>query len=112
MLVMLLLASGLTFMTVVLHGAGTVSLVHPLFRYSADARNRSRIFLAVLIAQVVVRLLLVHLVEVMVWAAVLFWGKMLPDFTSAAYFSMTSYTTVGYGDLVLERLEAGVSTTA
>jgi hypothetical protein len=46
-------------------------------------------------------LLVTHLVEMAIWAAVFWWWGMLPDFETAAYFSSTSYTTVGYGDVVL-----------
>jgi hypothetical protein len=39
------------------------------------------------------------------------WGQALPDLPSALYFSMVTYTTTGYGDLVLPkgwRLVGGV----
>ncbi len=39
------------------------------------------------------------------------WKKCLPDFESSLYFAVVTYTTVGYGDLVLAkgwRLVAGV----
>ena len=46
-------------------------------------------------------LLLLSLAEILVWAAVYALAGHLPDFETAAYFSLTSYTTVGYGDVVL-----------
>jgi voltage-gated potassium channel Kch len=46
-------------------------------------------------------LLVTHLMEMAAWATVFWWWGMLPDFETAAYFSSTSYTTVGYGDVVL-----------
>jgi hypothetical protein len=52
-------------------------------------------------AQLVGILLLVHLAEAIVWALFFVLVAGLPDLESAVYFSLTSYTTVGYGDLVL-----------
>jgi hypothetical protein len=46
-------------------------------------------------------LLLLHLAEAIVWALFFRLVGGLPDLESAVYFSLTSYTTVGYGDLVL-----------
>jgi len=43
----------------------------------------------------------IHLAEVAVWA-VAYWGlNCFSDLESALYFSGVTYTTVGYGDLVL-----------
>ena len=46
-------------------------------------------------------LLLLHLVEISVWALYYWWQKCLPDVESSFYFSGVTYTTLGYGDLVL-----------
>jgi hypothetical protein len=42
-----------------------------------------------------------HLLEIAVWAGFYVWRDGMPDFPSAAYFSAVTYTTTGYGDLVL-----------
>ena len=52
-----------------------------------------------------------HLVEISAWAFFYAWGQALPDIPSAYYFSAVTYTTTGYGDLVLPpewRLVGGV----
>jgi voltage-gated potassium channel len=54
-----------------------------------------------LMAQLVGMLLLLHLAEAIVWALFLLLAGALPDLESAAYFSLTSYTTVGYGDVIV-----------
>jgi hypothetical protein len=46
-------------------------------------------------------LLLLHLVEIALWALFFWWKKCLPDMESSIYFSGVTYATVGYGDLVL-----------
>ena len=45
-------------------------------------------------------LLVLHLVEMAVWAAAYAVGNVLPDFETALYYSLKSYTTVGYGDVL------------
>jgi hypothetical protein len=46
-------------------------------------------------------LILLHFVEIVLWAAFYRWQRCLPDFESACYFSGVTYATVGYGDVVL-----------
>jgi len=53
----------------------------------------------------------IHMVEIAMWGLFFWWKKCLPDFESSLYFAVVTYTTVGYGDLVLAkgwRLVAGV----
>ncbi len=48
-------------------------------------------------------LILLHLIEVSLWALFYLWRGGISDMNSALYFSAVTYTTVGYGDLVLTR---------
>jgi Ion channel len=55
--------------------------------------------------------LLMHLLQIAVWAFFYAWKDGMPDLPSAFYFSAVTYTTTGYGDLVLPeewRLVGGV----
>lgn len=55
--------------------------------------------------------ILLHLVEIALWALCYAWKQGMPDLESAFYFSIVTYTTTGYGDLVLPeewRLVGGV----
>lgn len=45
-------------------------------------------------------LLVLHLLEMGIWAATFAAAGVMPDFESSLYYSLESYTTVGYGDLV------------
>jgi len=49
----------------------------------------------------VMALLLLHLLEVGLWAALFQWAGCFPDFRTSVYFSLITYATVGYGDVVL-----------
>lgn len=44
---------------------------------------------------------LLHIIQVGVWAVAYALGGAMPDFATATYFSAVTYTTTGYGDLVL-----------
>jgi len=46
-------------------------------------------------------LIVIHLAGITVWGLFYFWQGCLPDVESAFYFSGVTYTTLGYGDLVL-----------
>jgi hypothetical protein len=102
MMRLILSALGLTVVTVIIHGAGTVASVGRAARLWTGCRDRPGRFGAELVmAQLVGTLLLLHLTEAGVWALFFVLVGGLPDFESAVYFSLTSYTTVGYGDVVL-----------
>jgi hypothetical protein len=54
---------------------------------------------------------LLHLIEITVWAVYYRLASALPDLTLALYFSAVTYTTTGYGDVVLPeawRLVGGI----
>ena len=42
-----------------------------------------------------------HLVEIVVWGLFYRWEDAMPDLQAAFYFSAVTYTTTGYGDLLL-----------
>ena len=46
-------------------------------------------------------LILIHVTEISVWALFYLWMECMPDAESAFYFSGVTYTTLGYGDLLL-----------
>ena len=46
-------------------------------------------------------MILFHLIQITLWALLYSWKGAMPDLTSAVYFSAVTYTTTGYGDLVL-----------
>ena len=46
-------------------------------------------------------IVLLHLVEIVVWGFFYTWQGAMPDLQSAIYFSAVTYTTTGYGDLLL-----------
>src|ERR1700694_1255944 len=53
-----------------------------------------------LVVRVPTAVIALHGLKVLVWAGCYRW-LCLPSWESAVYFSATSYTTVGYGDIIL-----------
>lgn len=53
-----------------------------------------------ILIRVVYGLMLLHLLQIIVWAACYQWSGSLPDFSTAFYYSATSYSTVGFGDVI------------
>jgi hypothetical protein len=98
----LLLAFGLASVTVVVHALGTVHVVVP-----AAGLWRRRVVAMYIptpiwtLTRLVSLLLILHLVEMAIWAAAFAAADVLPNFETALYFSLKSYTTVGYGDVLL-----------
>jgi hypothetical protein len=110
MLSKLLIAFLLLALTVLIHAGGLTIVMRrlPLSKVVDDARFGPRTWLLIRLASWVIT---IHIVEIAMWAFFFWWKKCLPDFESSLYFSVVTYTTVGYGDLVLAqgwRLFAGV----
>jgi hypothetical protein len=85
-------------LTVTIHAAG-LSAMLPGLRSALPERRFWPLTWRLL--GVAWRLVLLHLAEIMVWGLFYWWQKCLPDAESSFYFSAVTYTTVGYGDLVL-----------
>ena len=101
MLQQFLYALALTIVTVVFHAVGTVFIVIPVAGPWKQLVASSVVPRPVwVLIRLVGLLLILHLVEMAVWAAAFAAGGVLPDFEKALYFSMTSYTTVGFGDVI------------
>jgi voltage-gated potassium channel len=87
--------------TVVLHAAGTEYVVIPatgVWRRGADSHDRHRPVWT--LTRLVSMLLVLHLVEMAVWAAAYSTAGVFADFDTSLYYSLKSYTTVGYGDVL------------
>jgi hypothetical protein len=100
MLMKVLSAGGLVLVTVFIHAAGFSALLRAMMRLrAADRSGFGSAYL--MVVALTCWLILIHLLEVSVWGLFYFWQGCLPDAASALYFSAVTYTTVGYGDLVL-----------
>ena len=88
-------------LTVTIHAAGLSAMLR---RMLSSALPDTRFWTVTwLLVRVAWWLILLHLAEIAVWALFYWWQHCLPDMESAFYFSGVTYTTVGYGDLVLPK---------
>ena len=93
-------AGMLVALTVVIHAIGLATLVKTFSK--PGAMPSLHIWpVTWLLVRVAWWLILVHLVEIALWGLFYLWQGCLPDAESAFYFAGVTYTTVGYGDLVL-----------
>ena len=80
-------------------GASLLHMIGLLFM-SQIIRSQRRLS-ALLAVRFVVMITLSHMVQIGLWAGLLLVIGALPDFGDALYFSLVTYTTVGYGDVTL-----------
>jgi hypothetical protein len=104
----LLVAWTLMAVCVAVHASG-VSAAMRWFRLPPASQNV--LASTWLFSRVAAWIILLHLLEIVVWGSFYVWQGAMPDLQSAFYFSAVTYTTTGYGDLVLPtefRLAGGV----
>ena len=109
MLAKLLLALGLMASCVIIHASGVALALRQIWRINAGLMGFWRqAWVSIRLAALMI---LCHMVEIAAWAAAYVWYGAIVDLPSAIYFSAVTYTTTGYGDIVLPgdwRLVGGV----
>jgi hypothetical protein len=85
----------------VVHAAGLAAAL----RFGSWSRGdvpSSGLGIAWLLIRLAWWLIVLHALEITVWAMFYLWNGNMPDAETAFYFSGTTYTTIGYGDVVLD----------
>lgn len=100
MLLKLLLAWSLMATCVAIHASGLTLALHWL-RKRPTVLDEKFLPATLMLIRVAGWTLLLHLLEISLWAFFYFWNRCMPDLDSAFYFSAVTYTTTGYGDIVL-----------
>jgi len=99
-LLKLLFAVVLVVVTVVIHAAGFSVLLRAIaWSHALDKTGFWPV--ARWVIGLTSWLMLIHLIEISVWGLFYVWQGCMPDAESAFYFSGSTYTTLGYGDLLL-----------
>jgi voltage-gated potassium channel len=105
MLFPVIISLAIIFTTILIHGAGTIWMVKILFRKTLVKGQSIKMFEALYgLSMTAVFLMLLHFAEVILWAMAYLLLTELPQlstFEEAIYFSLTTYTTLGYGDITL-----------
>ncbi len=104
MLIEFLVAFVITVICVTIHITALLRLAEALLarKETFDRRLRFRQFTPLLILVFGVMIVL-HVFEASIWASFYVWYRLFADWETAFYFSLGSYTTIGYGDVVLPR---------
>ena len=104
MIKILTLASLMVGLTVLIHFGGLLGLLRLLRHHDAQLRAQaSQVRPAAVILVVVLALMAIHSIEVWAYALAYLALGALGDLEAALYFSTVSFTSLGYGDIVLDR---------
>jgi Ion channel len=104
MIVNFALATFMVGLTVTVHFFGLLGLLWFLRQHGHRFRPREKwMGQGVSILFVVFGLMAIHTIEIWLYAHAFLAVGALRDFEAALYFSTTSFTTLGYGDIVLDR---------
>ena len=76
-------------------------LIRWLSRVRRILESRSTYLRVALLLRLFVGIVLLHLVQVGLWAVVFWRAQELPNVDTALYFSLATYTTIGFGDVVV-----------
>lgn len=98
----ILIAALIVSMCLLLHVVGLLLMAEwLLLRREHLERAGARIRYAILMILLFSGIMLLHTIETGIWALLYYTRALFNDFETCLYFSLTSYTTIGYGDVLL-----------
>jgi hypothetical protein len=90
-------------LTVLLHTFGLVALTRTMNNVVRWFRlHRHDFGKSVAMVTTVLGLFLLHTVEIWIWAGLFFASKAVVPFQDALYYSTVTFSTVGYGDVIID----------
>jgi voltage-gated potassium channel len=96
-----LLAIALLAACVVVQSGGMLLLIRWLARVRHVLESTSVYRRVGLLLRLFLSIMLLHLLQIGLWAVVFWQARELPTLETAVYFSIATYTTIGFGDVVL-----------
>ena len=97
----LLIAFAIVGICVVIHVGGIATFAQYLLdRFPLESLTtivRQGLVLVLVFAVVIT----LHLIETAIWASFYYWRSLFESYETALYFSLGTYSTIGYGDVVL-----------
>ena len=97
----LILAFAIFGICVFIHVTGLMLLSDRLRRRNFTAREASLWRDTTVLMEAFAAVVVLHLTETTIWAIFYQTWQLFPTFEASLYFSLTSYTTIGFGDVVL-----------
>lgn len=100
----ILIAAAIVFLCLVIHIAGIMFMVQCLMRRREFLeRDAARRHFGFFIFALFGGILFLHVIQTSLWAGFYYAQNLFNDFETSLYFSMVSFTTTGYGDVLLPR---------
>ena len=98
----ILMGASLLIFIMIIHGFGMYFVMHKFeSHWPAYINQKSEIRRQLFFGLLVAMMLMTHIVEIMTWAFALDLINAMPDLRTAFYFSGETYTTLGFGDVML-----------
>jgi voltage-gated potassium channel len=100
----LAIATAIVSVSLIIHLAGILLMAESLLRRRAELeQSLSRRHFVLLMIALFAGILLLHVIQTSLWAVFYYTQELFSDFETSLYFSMVSFTTIGYGDVLLPR---------
>ena len=104
MLTELATAAAIVAVSLMIHVAGIIVMAEWVLRRREELeRNAHGRHFAVLIVTLFAGVMFLHVIQTSLWAVFYYTQNLFSDFETSLYFSMVSYVTIGYGDVLLPR---------
>ena len=98
------IALAIVSVSLIIHIVGILLMAEWLLGWREELeRSTTRRHFALLISSLFGGILILHLIQTSLWAAFYYGQGLFSDFETSLYFSMVSFTTIGYGDVLLPR---------
>ncbi|MDX2503356.1 MAG: potassium channel family protein [Gammaproteobacteria bacterium] len=101
MLIKIFIAIAIIFITTIIHAVGMVIILDSLKKYYGHWKDSFKSHI-MWVGGSILFLFFITLLEVLVWALTFITFNAIDHFEQALYFSMVTYTTLGYGDVLLD----------
>jgi hypothetical protein len=88
--------------TVIVHSVGLTVLLGAI-KKSPDRLPTAFWRISWLLVRLTWWMFFIHLIEISIWGMFYYWYGCISEIGSAIYFSGVTYTTIGYGDVVLSK---------
>ncbi len=96
-------ATVLVTLTICIQCAGMAAVIHwGIFEFAHAMHRLGPLPSTALMIRITTLMIGLHIVQILLWAGLYRW-RCFSSWEPAFYFSTTSYSTVGYGDLILPR---------
>lgn len=89
--------------TIVIHSAGMVLILQSLLRFDKKSEHQKQRWQThiIWVAGSILLMFIISILEVLIWALIFLALNAIDGLEKAFYFSMVTFTTLGYGDVLL-----------